>query len=108
MPALFLPGCANLAKRDAGWNLSFTFRFFLLSPQPPFQNKDDGPPEAKQTRGGTEEGETVKHNELKLRNYTPEDEELKSRVVPQAKAVSDHEDSDDKVLSWQNFAQHHG
>ncbi|XP_077159003.1 coiled-coil domain-containing protein 12 isoform X2 [Paroedura picta] len=52
------------------------------------QNKDDGPPEAKQFRGTAEEAEEPKHNELKLRNYAPEDEELKARVVPQAKPAS--------------------
>ncbi|XP_054846947.1 coiled-coil domain-containing protein 12 [Eublepharis macularius] len=52
------------------------------------QNKEDGPPEAKQFRGDAEEAETAKHNELKLRNYAPEDEELKLRVVPQAKPAS--------------------
>uniref|UniRef100_A0A8C3PPX8 Coiled-coil domain containing 12 n=1 Tax=Calidris pygmaea TaxID=425635 RepID=A0A8C3PPX8_9CHAR len=50
-------------------------------------NKDDGEPENKQFREDDEE-ETVKHKELKLRNYEPEDEELKKRKVPQAKPAS--------------------
>ncbi|XP_053915860.1 coiled-coil domain-containing protein 12 isoform X2 [Cuculus canorus] len=52
------------------------------------QNKDLGEPENKQFREDDEE-ETVKHKELKLRNYEPEDEELKKRKVPQAKPASD-------------------
>ncbi|XP_053915859.1 coiled-coil domain-containing protein 12 isoform X1 [Cuculus canorus] len=51
------------------------------------QNKDLGEPENKQFREDDEE-ETVKHKELKLRNYEPEDEELKKRKVPQAKPAS--------------------
>ncbi|XP_053121818.1 coiled-coil domain-containing protein 12 [Hemicordylus capensis] len=52
------------------------------------QNKDDGEPEVKQLREDSEEEEAAKHTELKLRNYTPEDEDLKTRVVPQAKPAS--------------------
>ncbi|XP_074429971.1 coiled-coil domain-containing protein 12 isoform X2 [Larus michahellis] len=51
------------------------------------QNKDGGERESKQFREDEEE-ETVKHKELKLRNYEPEDEELKKRKVPQAKPAS--------------------
>ncbi|XP_009473636.1 PREDICTED: coiled-coil domain-containing protein 12 [Nipponia nippon] len=50
-------------------------------------NKDSGERENKQFREDDEE-ETVKHKELKLRNYEPEDEELKKRKVPQAKPAS--------------------
>ncbi|KAM9649100.1 coiled-coil domain-containing protein 12 isoform 2-T3 [Morphnus guianensis] len=51
------------------------------------QNKDSGERENRQLREDDEE-ETVKHKELKLRNYEPEDEELKKRKVPQAKPAS--------------------
>ncbi|XP_035751524.1 coiled-coil domain-containing protein 12 [Egretta garzetta] len=51
------------------------------------KNKDSGERENKQFRDDDEE-ETVKHKELKLRNYEPEDEELKKRKVPQAKPAS--------------------
>ncbi|XP_074996983.1 coiled-coil domain-containing protein 12 [Calonectris borealis] len=51
------------------------------------KNKDSGEHENKQFREDDEE-ETVKHKELKLRNYEPEDEELKKRKVPQAKPAS--------------------
>uniref|UniRef100_A0A673TW92 Coiled-coil domain containing 12 n=2 Tax=Suricata suricatta TaxID=37032 RepID=A0A673TW92_SURSU len=50
------------------------------------QDKEDGEPKAKQPREGEEEGE--KHRELRLRNYVPEDEDLKRRRVPQAKPVA--------------------
>ncbi|XP_042331454.1 coiled-coil domain-containing protein 12 isoform X2 [Sceloporus undulatus] len=52
------------------------------------ENKDEAAPEAKQFRSDNEEEETPKYKELKLRNYTPEDEELKGRTVPQAKPAS--------------------
>ncbi|XP_066484150.1 coiled-coil domain-containing protein 12 [Tiliqua scincoides] len=54
------------------------------------QNKGDGEPEVKHFRGDTkeEEEEVAKHKELRLRNYAPEDEELKTRVVPQGKPAS--------------------
>ncbi|XP_061443030.1 coiled-coil domain-containing protein 12 isoform X2 [Rhineura floridana] len=61
------------------------------------QNKDDGAPEIKQLRSDSEEGETPKHTELKLRNYTPEDDELKGRVVPQAKPASVEEKVKDQL-----------
>uniref|UniRef100_A0A8D0KEE5 Coiled-coil domain containing 12 n=1 Tax=Salvator merianae TaxID=96440 RepID=A0A8D0KEE5_SALMN len=54
----------------------------------PRQNKDDGAPEVKQLRRDSEEEEAIKHKELKLRNYTPADDELKDRVVPPAKPAS--------------------
>ncbi|XP_055269642.1 coiled-coil domain-containing protein 12 isoform X1 [Moschus berezovskii] len=50
------------------------------------QDKEDGEPNTKQLREGEEEGE--KHRELRLRNYVPEDEDLKQRRVPQAKPVA--------------------
>ncbi|XP_063306926.1 coiled-coil domain-containing protein 12 [Pelobates fuscus] len=46
--------------------------------------KDDDEPENKVLIGEEEE----KHKELKLRNYTPQDDELKQRQVPQAKPIS--------------------
>ncbi|XP_024607208.1 coiled-coil domain-containing protein 12 isoform X3 [Neophocaena asiaeorientalis asiaeorientalis] len=49
-------------------------------------DKEDGEPKTKQLREGEEEGE--KHRELRLRNYVPEDEDLKKRRVPQAKPVA--------------------
>ncbi|XP_010219525.1 PREDICTED: coiled-coil domain-containing protein 12 [Tinamus guttatus] len=48
------------------------------------KNKDG---EKKQLREDEEE-EPVRHKELRLRNYDPEDEELKKRKVPQAKPAS--------------------
>ncbi|KAM7174611.1 coiled-coil domain-containing protein 12 isoform 1-T2 [Macrochelys suwanniensis] len=51
------------------------------------KNKDNGEPENKQFREDDEEDAT-KHKELKLRNYVPEDEDLKKRKVPQAKPAS--------------------
>uniref|UniRef100_A0A4X1T7Z0 Myosin light chain 3 n=1 Tax=Sus scrofa TaxID=9823 RepID=A0A4X1T7Z0_PIG len=50
------------------------------------RDKEDGEPKTKQLREGEEEGE--KHRELRLRNYVPEDEDLKRRRVPQAKPVA--------------------
>ncbi|XP_030405696.1 coiled-coil domain-containing protein 12 isoform X3 [Gopherus evgoodei] len=51
------------------------------------QNKDNGEPENKQF-GEDDEEDGTKHKELKLRNYVPEDEDLKKRKVPQAKPAS--------------------
>ncbi|XP_030339744.1 coiled-coil domain-containing protein 12 isoform X1 [Strigops habroptila] len=51
------------------------------------QNKDSGECENKRPREDDEE-EAVKHKELKLRNYDPEDEELKKRKMPPAKPAS--------------------
>uniref|UniRef100_A0A8C7S046 Coiled-coil domain containing 12 n=1 Tax=Oncorhynchus mykiss TaxID=8022 RepID=A0A8C7S046_ONCMY len=49
---------------------------------------EDGEPDRKRDRA-EEEAEEERHSrELKLRNYTPEDEELKERQVPKAKPVS--------------------
>ncbi|XP_029927337.1 coiled-coil domain-containing protein 12 [Myripristis murdjan] len=48
--------------------------------------EDDGEPDRKKALA--EENEEVRHRELKLRNYTPEDEELKERQVPKAKPAS--------------------
>ncbi|KAM9573483.1 coiled-coil domain-containing protein 12 [Guaruba guarouba] len=50
------------------------------------QNKDSGECENKRPR--EDEEETIKHKELKLRNYDPEDEELKKRKMPPAKPAS--------------------
>lgn len=47
---------------------------------------EDGEPESK--RALQESEEEQRHRELKLRNYTPEDEELKERQVPKAKPAS--------------------
>ncbi|XP_044280941.1 coiled-coil domain-containing protein 12 [Varanus komodoensis] len=52
------------------------------------QNKDDGAPEVKQFRSDSEGEEKGKHQEIRLRNYAPEDEELKGRVVPPAQPAS--------------------
>ncbi|XP_021397910.1 coiled-coil domain-containing protein 12 isoform X2 [Lonchura striata] len=51
------------------------------------QNKESGEPESKIPREDEEE-EQVKHREIKLRNYDPEDEELKKRKLPPAKPAS--------------------
>ncbi|KAM6338434.1 coiled-coil domain-containing protein 12 [Podargus strigoides] len=51
------------------------------------QKKDSGERESKQLREDDQE-EAFKHKDLKLRNYEPEDEELKKRKVPQAKPAS--------------------
>ncbi|KAK1173517.1 hypothetical protein AOXY_G3646 [Acipenser oxyrinchus oxyrinchus] len=60
------------------------------------QNRDpeDGEPENKRS---LEEIEEVKHRELKLRNYTPEDEELRERQVPKAKPASVEEKVRDQL-----------
>ncbi|XP_030792204.1 coiled-coil domain-containing protein 12 isoform X1 [Rhinopithecus roxellana] len=50
------------------------------------KDKEDGEPKTKHLREEEEEGE--KHRELRLRNYVPEDEDLKKRRVPQAKPVA--------------------
>ncbi|KAM4686173.1 coiled-coil domain-containing protein 12 isoform 1-T1 [Amazona ochrocephala] len=50
------------------------------------RNKDSSECENKRPR--EDEEETVKHKELKLRNYDPEDEELKKRKMPPAKPAS--------------------
>uniref|UniRef100_A0A4W5NGU1 Coiled-coil domain containing 12 n=1 Tax=Hucho hucho TaxID=62062 RepID=A0A4W5NGU1_9TELE len=44
-----------------------------------------------------EEAEEERHRELKLRNYTPEDEELKERQVPKAKPASVEEKVKDQL-----------
>ncbi|XP_023777697.1 coiled-coil domain-containing protein 12 [Cyanistes caeruleus] len=51
------------------------------------QNKESAEPESKIPREDEEE-EPVKHREIKLRNYDPEDEELKKRKLPPAKPAS--------------------
>ncbi|XP_067386560.1 coiled-coil domain-containing protein 12 [Emydura macquarii macquarii] len=62
------------------------------------QNKDNGEPENKQFREDDEEDDT-KHKELRLRNYVPEDEELKKRKVPQAKPASVEDKVKDQLES---------
>ncbi|XP_027764853.1 coiled-coil domain-containing protein 12 [Empidonax traillii] len=54
------------------------------------QNKDGGERENKIPRQEEEEEEEepVKHREIKLRNYEPEDEELKKRKLPPGKPAS--------------------
>ncbi|XP_027578853.1 coiled-coil domain-containing protein 12 [Pipra filicauda] len=51
------------------------------------QNKDGGECENKIPRQEEDE-EPVKHKEIKLRNYEPEDEELKKRKLPPGKPAS--------------------
>ncbi|KAL1763733.1 hypothetical protein HispidOSU_018622 [Sigmodon hispidus] len=53
--------------------------------KPKDRDDDDGEPPTKQLR---EEEEDGKHRGLRLRNYVPEDEDLKRRRVPQAKPVA--------------------
>ncbi|XP_074539607.1 coiled-coil domain-containing protein 12 [Halichoeres trimaculatus] len=48
--------------------------------------EEDEEPEKK--KATLEETNSERHRELKLRNYTPEDEELKERQVPKAKPAS--------------------
>ncbi|XP_031199793.1 coiled-coil domain-containing protein 12 isoform X2 [Mastomys coucha] len=50
------------------------------------KDREDGEPQTKQLR--EEEEEVGKHRGLRLRNYVPEDEDLKRRRVPQAKPVA--------------------
>uniref|UniRef100_A0A8C5QPD8 Uncharacterized protein n=1 Tax=Leptobrachium leishanense TaxID=445787 RepID=A0A8C5QPD8_9ANUR len=56
------------------------------------RERDDGEPENKMVTGEEEEEEEEtaeeKHTELKLRNYTPLDDDLKQRQVPQAQPIS--------------------
>ncbi|XP_028841140.1 coiled-coil domain-containing protein 12 [Denticeps clupeoides] len=47
---------------------------------------EDGEPDRK--RAPEEPEPEQRHRDLKLRNYTPEDEELKERQVPKAKPIS--------------------
>ncbi|XP_019471753.1 coiled-coil domain-containing protein 12 isoform X3 [Meleagris gallopavo] len=51
------------------------------------KGKNSGEPEAKQFKEDEEE-ENVRHREIILRNYDPEDEELKKRKLPPAKPAS--------------------
>lgn len=51
------------------------------------KDKEDGEPKAKQLKDEEEE-EGEKHRELRLRNYVPEDEDLKKRRVPPAEPVA--------------------
>ncbi|KAM4687344.1 coiled-coil domain-containing protein 12 [Discoglossus pictus] len=48
------------------------------------RKKEDGEPDSNMDTGE----EVEKHTEIKLRNYTPQDEALKQRQVPQAKPIS--------------------
>ncbi|KAJ0065989.1 hypothetical protein NL108_001208, partial [Boleophthalmus pectinirostris] len=50
------------------------------------REQEDGEPETK--KAALEEETEEKHKEIKLRNYTPEDEELKDRQIPKAKPAS--------------------
>uniref|UniRef100_A0A8C6SXJ3 Coiled-coil domain containing 12 n=1 Tax=Neogobius melanostomus TaxID=47308 RepID=A0A8C6SXJ3_9GOBI len=50
------------------------------------REQEDGEPENKKVT--LEEDSEERHRELKLRNYTPEDEELKERQIPKAKPAS--------------------
>ncbi|XP_043833893.1 coiled-coil domain-containing protein 12 [Dromiciops gliroides] len=59
------------------------------------KTKEDEEPKSKQFKEEEEGGE--KHRELKLRNYVPEDEELKKRKVPQAKPASVEEKVKDQL-----------
>ncbi|XP_063157980.1 coiled-coil domain-containing protein 12 [Candoia aspera] len=52
------------------------------------KNEDDAAPEARLLESNSQEEGAPKPKELKLRNYTPEDEELKECVVPKAKPAS--------------------
>uniref|UniRef100_A0A8W4FDT6 Coiled-coil domain containing 12 n=1 Tax=Sus scrofa TaxID=9823 RepID=A0A8W4FDT6_PIG len=81
----------------ASWKEAFLWGKLSLAALPPLSlsttsspaagpDKEDGEPKTKQLREGEEEGE--KHRELRLRNYVPEDEDLKRRRVPQAKPVA--------------------
>ncbi|XP_025895455.1 coiled-coil domain-containing protein 12 [Nothoprocta perdicaria] len=79
-PAELLPASTPLA-RHLLLKHRFTTRVKVGSSR---KNKDD---EKKQLKEDEEE-EPVRHKELRLRNYEPEDEELKKRKVPQAKPAS--------------------
>ncbi|XP_045847281.1 coiled-coil domain-containing protein 12 isoform X1 [Meles meles] len=68
------------ADADTDWPLDTSETSCVL------EDKEDGEPKTKQLRDGEEEGE--KHRELRLRNYVPEDEDLKRRRVPPAKPVA--------------------
>ncbi|XP_078072019.1 coiled-coil domain-containing protein 12 [Mustelus asterias] len=62
------------------------------------RNQDEGEPENKQLKEDEEtDDEDVKHKELKLRNYIPEDKELKERQVPKAKPASVEEKVKDQL-----------
>ncbi|XP_021112641.1 coiled-coil domain-containing protein 12 isoform X1 [Heterocephalus glaber] len=74
------------------WEHQLQPAILLKSPEGEAKDKEDGEPKIKQLREEEEEGE--KHRELRLRNYVPEDEDLKRRRVPQAKPVAD------KQLVW--------
>ncbi|XP_069778209.1 coiled-coil domain-containing protein 12 isoform X2 [Narcine bancroftii] len=57
------------------------------------RGKDEEGPGIKQLK----EDEEVKHRELKLRNYVPEDKELKERLVPNVKPASVEEKVKDQL-----------
>ncbi|KAL2102017.1 hypothetical protein ACEWY4_003778 [Coilia grayii] len=52
------------------------------------RDPQDGEPERKRALEEPDLESEERHRELKLRNYTPEDEELKERQVPKAKPAS--------------------
>ncbi|XP_072184347.1 coiled-coil domain-containing protein 12 [Excalfactoria chinensis] len=60
------------------------------------QNNNSGEPETKKFKEDEEE-ETVKHREIILRNYDPEDEELKKRKLPPAKPASVEDNVKDQL-----------
>ncbi|XP_053182889.1 coiled-coil domain-containing protein 12 [Scomber japonicus] len=53
-----------------------------------FHRQEDGDEEPERKKASLEEPAEEKHRELKLRNYAPEDEDLKQRQVPKAKPAS--------------------
>ncbi|XP_028934249.1 coiled-coil domain-containing protein 12 [Ornithorhynchus anatinus] len=57
--------------------------------------KEESEPKGKHRK--EEEGEPERHRELKLRNYVPQDEELKKRKVPQARPASVEERVKDQL-----------
>ncbi|TNN78348.1 Coiled-coil domain-containing protein 12 [Liparis tanakae] len=59
--------------------------------------QEDGEPENK--KASLEETTEERHRELKLRNYTPEDEELKERQVPKAKPASVMNDDEYSLIA---------
>ncbi|MBN3300834.1 coiled-coil domain-containing protein 12 [Amia ocellicauda] len=75
----------------------------LRSKQLQGREPEDGEPGSKRALGEREEQqqqqeeEEEKHRELKLRNYTPEDEELRERQVPKAKPASVEEKVKDQL-----------
>ncbi|KAF7708450.1 coiled-coil domain-containing protein 12 [Silurus meridionalis] len=52
------------------------------------RDQAEGEPDCKRAAAAEEVETEDRHRDLKLRNYTPEDEELKERQVPKAKPAS--------------------